>query len=160
MPSLFFVFFLFYRTFRFFSFIAKCRIFCCQSTFVQGTYRFFCTTFNDIYAAFFILWHPQSRHRVAAGTKHFLSFHSAPSEFNKTLTWHTYAFKRQKCRGLNVFECAYKPTPRKWKFYWNLISQSIDQFCNLLITFRVILQTNKNIFGIVKYIKIFLNLIL
>lgn len=51
----------------------------------------------------------QSRRKDADGTKHFFSFHGAPSEFNKTLAWHTYVFNRQKCRSLNVFERAYKP---------------------------------------------------
>lgn len=33
---------------------------------------------------------------AAAGTKHFLSFHGAPSEFNKTLAWHTYTRSRDR----------------------------------------------------------------
>ena len=124
--STFCALFFFSCSFRF-SFIVKRRIFLLpvdfRSRYVSiPLYK----TFKDIYAAFFILWHPQSRHRVAAGTKHFLSFHSAPSEFNKTLTWHTYAFKRQKCRGLNVFERTYKSIAQNWKFYWNLIGQSLD----------------------------------
>lgn len=101
-------------------------------------------------STFYFMTSMRNRHRVADGTKHFLSFHGAPSEFNKTLAWHTYASERQKCRGLNVFEWAYKPTADilwNWKFYWNLIDQSVNQFFfyKIVMIFQILLSYKKKL---------------